>query len=61
MKPVILYRDDEFFSNHAALPVWNNRRRIMTSFMLVSDLVCVLASMSAPVFFVAIRASRPGT
>ncbi len=50
MKPVILYRDDEFFSNHAALPVWNHRRRIMTSFMLVSDLVCILASMSAPIF-----------
>ncbi len=50
MKPVILYRDDEFFSNHAALPVWNHRRRIMTSFMLVSDLVCLLASMSAPIF-----------
>lgn len=50
MKPVILYRDDEFFSNHTALSVWNNRRRIMAGFMLVSDLVCVLASMGLPIF-----------
>lgn len=50
MKPVTLYRDDEFFSNQAALPAWQNRRRIMAGFMLVSDLVCILASMSLPIF-----------
>ncbi len=50
MKPVILYRDDEFFSQPAALPAWQNRRHMMTAFMLVSDLVCILVSMSLPIF-----------
>lgn len=50
MKPVILYRDDEFFSRPAALLAWQNRRRTMAAFMLVSDLVCILVSMSLPIF-----------
>lgn len=50
MKPVILYRDDEFFSKPAALPAWQNRRHTMAAFMLVSDLVCILVSISLPIF-----------
>ncbi len=50
MKPAILYRDDEFFSRPAALPVWNHRRRMMAAFMLVSDLACILISTALPIF-----------
>ncbi|MCS6994762.1 MAG: undecaprenyl-phosphate galactose phosphotransferase WbaP [Anaerolineales bacterium] len=49
MKTTILYRDEHFFSNHAARPFWRSRRRMMTAFMLASDLVCILGSVSLPI------------
>ncbi|PWH11900.1 MAG: undecaprenyl-phosphate galactose phosphotransferase WbaP [Anaerolineae bacterium] len=49
-KTTVLYRDEDFFSSHAVRMVWQNRRRFMTAFMLASDLLCILVSMSLPVF-----------
>jgi Undecaprenyl-phosphate galactose phosphotransferase WbaP len=50
MKPVVLHRDGEFFSNHAALPAWKNRRHTMAGFMVASDLICILVSTGLPIF-----------
>lgn len=50
MKPLILHQDDTFFSKQVSLSLWQNRRHLMAGFMVVSDLVCILASISTPVF-----------
>ncbi len=49
-KTTVLYRDEDFFSNHTVRRVWQHRRQFMTAFMLASDLLCILASMNLPLF-----------
>jgi len=50
MKPVILEQDQEFYSQDKNAFKWLHRRLIMSAFMLVSDLVCLLASISLAVY-----------
>jgi len=51
MGPTILHKDQEFFLKNQNSILWKHRRKVMALFMMVSDLICLSASIIFAILF----------